>query len=72
MSRPAAIVRHDELDLTATDAPATELAPGEAPMLSQAQIDAAHGTTGWSAYDVWRARVFVPQVPGYKKPGGKP
>jgi len=68
MSRPAQIVRHDELDLTATDAPAA----GEAPMLTQAQIDAAHGTTGWSAYDVWRARVFVPEVPGYKKPGGKP
>lgn len=67
MSRPAAIVRHDELDATATDAPVA----GEAPLLTQAQIDAAHGTTGWSAFDVWRNRVFVPEVPGYKKPGGK-
>lgn len=30
--------------------------------LSQAEIDAAHGTTGWNAYDVWRKRILQPQA----------
>ena len=26
--------------------------------VTQAEIDAAHGSTGWNAYEVWRKRVF--------------
>lgn len=29
---------------------------------TQAEIDAAHGTTGWNAYEVWRKRVLAPRV----------
>ncbi len=39
---------------------------------AQSAADAAHGSTGWNAYEVWRERVFVPQGTGYKKPRGNP
>lgn len=54
--------------------PRTETADAEAgqkPLTPQEQaaIDTAHGSTGWSAYDVWRTRVFVPpQEPSDKAP----
>jgi hypothetical protein len=40
-----------------------EVDAGQKPLASQEQaaIDAAHGSTGWNAYDVWRTRVFVPR-----------
>jgi hypothetical protein len=62
MASPAKLTRIEDTDSqlpsSANDAP------------TQAEIDAAHGTTGWSAYDVWRSRIFVPQSKGYNKPHG--
>ncbi len=44
--------------------PATDLVPdGHLPQ-AQAAIDAAHGSTGWNAYEVWRNRVFTPKADG--------
>jgi hypothetical protein len=37
---------------------------------NQAAIDAAHGSTGWNAYEVWRSRVHGPLARGYDKPDG--
>jgi hypothetical protein len=28
---------------------------------TQAEIDAAHAQTGWSAHDVWRTRILAPK-----------
>jgi len=42
------------------DANNTDKNPQPSP--TQAEIDAAHATTGWSAYDVWRSRVFTPRT----------
>jgi len=48
--------------------PADRLEPAAQPALAeksdvsaanQARIDADHGSTGWSAYDVWRTRIRV-------------
>jgi hypothetical protein len=50
MASPTPLPRLEEID-SQTQGNATS-AP------TQAEIDAAHGTTGWSAYDVWRNRVF--------------
>jgi hypothetical protein len=36
------------------------------PPAEQAKADAEHGSTGWSAYDVWRTRVLAPQESGAK------
>jgi hypothetical protein len=41
-------------------------APSVAPPL------ASPATKGWSAYDVWRERVFAPQRTGYKSGRGNP
>jgi hypothetical protein len=30
------------------------------PPQNPAAVDAAHGSTGWNAYEVWRNRVFTP------------
>ncbi len=40
----------------------------DAPEPNQAAIDAAHGSTGWNAYDVWRNRVREPLTRDYDKP----
>ncbi len=61
MSSHAQLVRLETIDSSVSDPTAPK---------SQTEIDASHGTTGWSAYDVWRSRVFVPQLKGYKKPNG--
>jgi len=53
MATPVPLVHQEELDSR------PESRPTPAP--TQAEIDAAHATTGWSAYDVWRPRVFGPQ-----------
>jgi len=36
----------------------------------QAAVDAAHGSTGWNAHEVWKTRVFRPGTSGYNKPDG--
>jgi hypothetical protein len=36
----------------------------------QAAADAAHATTGWDPYEVWRTRVFLPHPASYKKGRG--
>jgi hypothetical protein len=61
MSQPSPIQRPDVLEAANSD-----LLPPE----KQAAADAEHASTGWSAYDVWHERVFVPQQPGYNKPRG--
>ncbi len=38
---------------------------GAQPQPTQAQIEATHASTGWSAYDVWRSRVLAPAPLGY-------
>lgn len=50
MASPTTLARLEQIDTQAQGNPTS--AP------SQAEIDAAHGTTGWSAYDVWRTRVL--------------
>ena len=44
------------------------------PPEEQAKADAEHASTGWSAYDVWRTRVFAPRKSGeeigYNSPRG--
>jgi hypothetical protein len=61
MSQPNPSPRLDPLEDAANDLLTPE---------AQAAADAEHGTTGWSAYDVWRSRVFVPLKNGYNKPRG--
>jgi hypothetical protein len=61
MATPTQLVRLEEMD--SGQESATKPAP------TQAEIDAAHATTGWSAYDVWRSRVFVSKPrPEVKEP----
>ena len=52
MSQPKLPQRLESVETAANDV----LTPEE-----QARVDAEHGSTGWSAYDVWRTRVFVPK-----------
>jgi hypothetical protein len=40
--------------------PQPDLAEDTRQPQNQAAIDAAHGSTGWNAYQVWRNRVFTP------------
>jgi hypothetical protein len=63
MASPAPLARLEEIDSQAQGNPTS--AP------SQAEIDAAHGTTGWSAYDVWRTRVFRDAKDAAQGPNGK-
>jgi len=37
---------------------------------ARAATDAAHATTGWDPYEVWRTRVFLPQPKSYNKGRG--
>lgn len=61
MATPTPLVPQGETD--SRQEPAAKPAP------TQAEIDAAHATTGWSAYDVWRSRVFVSKPrPDVKEP----
>ncbi len=48
--------------LRRTQDPAPDVVPDPRRPQDQAAIDAAHGSTGWNAYEVWRNRVFTPQV----------
>ncbi len=44
----------------AEPAPKSNPTPDDNEARNQASVDAAHGTTGWNAYDVWRKHVFTP------------
>ena len=57
MSQSTLPKRLDPLEPAAND-----LLPPE----EQAKADAEHASTGWSAYDVWRTRVFDPKQSGPK------
>jgi len=68
MSQASRIAPLEQADSLTADAVANEEIALSAE--AQAAVDAEHATTGWSAYDVWRTRVFVPSGTGYNKPRG--